>query len=435
MKRWYQYALAAFVAVPIAACGPGGSDTRGVSGQSGLEAKGSHQGPPVTGTVKVTDEHASQPQINHFAAKEDVYIHAHPFLSPDGEWYYQVTDPGCKELLAGPHDEGIWDTTGNSFTVIDGQAGPHPIAPFRDTPNPGGVYKVHVTPVDQLGDVEDGCFGFIPRFSKTKTFKVDDEEPVPPDERVCLEGVKFYDLAFFADNNNNNDEFTPVEGFKIILNHPDTTTDVAYTDSLGEFTFCVDEVGTYVVEEELPPTSAWFQTYPEQLTYAVDVTDLAMADVTGLDFGNVCFGPGGQPLFDWLLKKEKLEFIHFDFQQILDSNILANAFVLARFGAIASGAELAAVLEGDLSDPDDELAAWLIVLQLNILKADEGAIHADTVVRVNHDTFMTGAELLAHLLVEAEGDATERAAALALVKAVFEGGVLQDEPCPIDYPY
>jgi hypothetical protein len=113
---------------------------------------------------------------------------------PDGDYYFQVTDPSGKTLLStdAVKYRQIRVTSGiisglsgagnhNTGSDIDHGAVTIELCPFLDTPNPGGVYKVWVTPVDQfVGDptlIDNTCrkcgfHGFIPSSSKTDNFKV-----------------------------------------------------------------------------------------------------------------------------------------------------------------------------------------------------------------------------------------------------------------------
>ncbi len=100
---------------------------------------------------------------------------------PNGDYYFQVTDPSGSQLLSSD------DITNRRFTVLNGvvaaYAGTHTqgtgrcadvtiqLAPFGTTSNPGGEHKVWVTPVDRYL-AGSGSFGFLPRSSKTDNFKV-----------------------------------------------------------------------------------------------------------------------------------------------------------------------------------------------------------------------------------------------------------------------
>lgn len=70
---------------------------------------------------------------------------------------------------SGSHDTGI-DSKGG-ITVQ--------LCPYEDTPNPGGVYKVWVTRVEDYSPGK-GKHGFRPSRSKTDNFKVTEVAPPPP---------------------------------------------------------------------------------------------------------------------------------------------------------------------------------------------------------------------------------------------------------------
>jgi hypothetical protein len=183
----------------------------------------------VTGAIFTTDMNSSFVNGNVYDFMEDVYLNGGPRPNapctaaglPDGDYYFQVTDPSGGELLSrldettvdpienrrvtvykglmvqylGNHDMGIGKCPG-SITVQ--------LFPFIQTPNPGGEYKVWMTPVGSYSyDPTKGSHGFIPSKSKTDNFKVvpradidsdrdgipdvDDRCPFDPDP-TCLEG-------------------------------------------------------------------------------------------------------------------------------------------------------------------------------------------------------------------------------------------------------
>ena len=131
---------------------------------------------------------------------------------PDGDYYFQVTDPSGKTLLSTDPvanrqfhvSAGIisgLSGLGNHTTSLDVDHGATTIelCPYNDTPNNGGVYKAWVTPIAQfLGDptkVDNscghGCFhGFVPAFSKTDNFKVKGGP-----SGACLEMLKLIDVG------------------------------------------------------------------------------------------------------------------------------------------------------------------------------------------------------------------------------------------------
>src|SRR5438876_905750 len=68
------------------------------------------------------------------------------------------------------------------------------LAPFDDTPNPGGEYKAWLTPIDDYGQAcppGHASFGFCDKDSKTDNFKV--KKP----------GVAFVTVCKFNDLNNS----------------------------------------------------------------------------------------------------------------------------------------------------------------------------------------------------------------------------------------
>jgi hypothetical protein len=167
-----------------------------------------------SGAIFTTVEDGSEVNFNIYPSKEAVYLDGGPGPGApqtaagldDGDYYFQVTDPSGKTLLSTDAIEC------RRFTVKDGiitgvvPAGgcehltgndiDHPPAktvqlmPYDDTPNPGGVYKVWVTFVQDYGCVARGkkpCavgkHGFVPSHTKTDNFKVRVGAPVEIDTR------------------------------------------------------------------------------------------------------------------------------------------------------------------------------------------------------------------------------------------------------------
>jgi hypothetical protein len=250
---------------------------------------------PISGAIWTTDPTGERVNANIYDAKADVHLMGGPARPgvaglPDGNYYYIITDPGCKELLAGPFPEtsdpevnGIPNTADKQIVVVDGETDPvlTQLAPFNDTPNNGGEYKVHVTQVDDYDpDAKNSCFGFVPNLSKTDNFKV--RQP----GTFCIFGEKFYDVYY--DGERDPEDTTGVAGFKIILTYPDDSTAFTYTDAGGDYAFCNLTDGEYDVNEELPPVVngvTWLQMFPASGGYTVTIDG---ADATGADFGNSC---------------------------------------------------------------------------------------------------------------------------------------------------
>jgi hypothetical protein len=180
----------------------------------------------VSGAIFTTDANSTFVNANVYDLKDDVYLNGGPRPNapctaaglPDGDYYFQVTDPSGSMLLSSD-DIGQRRVTVSRGLII-GYSGPHGIGmgkciafngfnitvqlhPFMATPNPGGEYKAWMTKVvDYDTTMTKGSFGFIPSKSKTDNFKVtppadtdgdgipdvDDACPHDPDPN-CLEGI------------------------------------------------------------------------------------------------------------------------------------------------------------------------------------------------------------------------------------------------------
>lgn len=178
-----------------------------------------------SGAIFTTVADGSEVNYNHYAAKTDVYLDGGPGPGApqhaagldDGRYVFQVTDPSGKVLLSTDKAKyrqfdvvngvisQIVNVDGTNLHVtgqdIDHQATTVQLFPYLDTPNPGGVYKVWVTTVEDyllgcsqlpknkgLDAVDPGSknsikHGFIPAHSKTDNFKVKDHPIVEIDTR------------------------------------------------------------------------------------------------------------------------------------------------------------------------------------------------------------------------------------------------------------
>jgi hypothetical protein len=171
-----------------------------------------------SGAIFTTLADGSEVNFNHFPSKDAVYLDGGPGPGApqtaagldDGTYVFQVTDPSGKTLLStdparcrqftvtngvitGVVPSGCQHVTGLD---IDHGATTVQLMPYNDTPNPGGVYKVWATRVEdylaacvELGvdnglDVVDpgnkpgNRHGFIPSHSKTDNFKVKQDAPI-----------------------------------------------------------------------------------------------------------------------------------------------------------------------------------------------------------------------------------------------------------------
>ena len=259
---------------------------------------------PVTGAIFTTLEDGTRVNANHYADKRDVYLDGGPGPNapqeaaglPDGNYFFQVTDPSGKVLLSEDPvfcrefrvEDGIiaeYVSIGRFYTEvskgkgkgnggealvpchIDGwEFGKHDtgldvdhgavtiqLMPYENTPNRGGVYKAWATPVAYFeGDpalVDNGYgpgyfHGFIPQYSKTDNYKVKKGKPVPQIE-IC----KFNDLNW----NNKWDQGEPViVGWMITVIDPLAVMNIYYTGEDGCFIVYAPVNGWYIIEEELP---------------------------------------------------------------------------------------------------------------------------------------------------------------------------------------
>lgn len=171
----------------------------------------------LSGAIFTTDSTGVPVNLNHYADKRDVYLNGGPGINapdsaaglPAGTYSFQVTNPNGKVLLSEDDvacrqfvvdSSGVISsvlagpacTTGAHLTGADGEDGGTTVQlfPYADTPNPGGVYKVWVTPTEDLSCTGRGnrnCF--VPRFSKTDNFKVKANAIVELDTRFWKPGV------------------------------------------------------------------------------------------------------------------------------------------------------------------------------------------------------------------------------------------------------
>ena len=272
---------------------------------------------------------------------------------PDGNYYFQVTDPSgkvllssdsirCREVrvengviaqyvaaLSGLNLEkvhGVWTLApcqgalvNNAYglyefhnTGIDFDHGAVTIQlfPFDDTPNPGGVYKVWLTPVaDYAGSYPDDCLGekgacnvrgenwqpgnahgFLPARSKTDNFKVKYKgKPfLAPEIRV----KKFHDanLNGFQDAGEEN-----LPGWTVYFRDPADNENTLYTPEV----VVAGEAGAYVFTESNRPgtmqTVAMLDGVPQSVYPTANpmvVVDVAYVsgEIHAVVYGNVGLG-------------------------------------------------------------------------------------------------------------------------------------------------
>jgi len=183
------------LALAIAACAPDESSQSALTRGSGSSGAG---GGNVHGAIFTTTVDGTRVDANIYAAKEDVYLDGGPGANapasaaalPEGDYYFEVTDPSGKTLLSSDDIEcrRVHFNSGQITEVYRGASGclhgtgadandgglTVQLMPYADTPNQGGEYKVLVTPVDKY----DGTFEN--RYSKSDNFKVRAQSTTPP---------------------------------------------------------------------------------------------------------------------------------------------------------------------------------------------------------------------------------------------------------------
>ena len=231
-------------AVSAAACFDDSTgDTRSAIG-NGSDAGSA--GGNVSGAIFTTTVDGSRVNANIYAAKTDVYLDGGPSGNapsssaalPEGDYFFQVTDPSGKTLLSTDHvscrkihinADGVIDQIyagtnyvkngpGNMWSAVacqhaQGVDQDHAalgaitvqLFPYLDTPNNGGEYKAWVTPIaaytgdpayvphpndDDVHDVGhqgSNAYGFVHNRTKTDNFKI--KIPGTPEAPTCGDGT------------------------------------------------------------------------------------------------------------------------------------------------------------------------------------------------------------------------------------------------------
>lgn len=182
---------------------------------------------------------------------------------PDGDYYFQVTDPSGKTLLStDPVANRQFRVTGGIIVSLSG-GGNHntgldvdhgattvELCPYNDTPNPGGVYKVWVTPTDDFkgnpnqvdNPCRGGCFhGFVASTSKTDNFKVKGGAG-----GACLTMLKIIDTNGNGYGDVGDD---PLVTWPITITDPLGASNTFWSGLVKECTFAQLVPGLYTVTE------------------------------------------------------------------------------------------------------------------------------------------------------------------------------------------
>ena len=162
----------------------------------------------VSGAIFTTLVDGSSVDHNIYHSKQDVYLNGGPNSPnactsaglPDGDYYFQVTDPSGKQVLSS--DDWTQRKVKVSGGVIVQYLGTTPrntgigkcggitvqLLPFDNTPNAGGEYKAWMAPAENFT-------GFLPSKSKTDNFKApsdtidSDGDGLPDDFEVNVSGT------------------------------------------------------------------------------------------------------------------------------------------------------------------------------------------------------------------------------------------------------
>jgi hypothetical protein len=260
--------------------------------------------PPLPGAIFTTTVDGTIVNENvHYQAKEDVYLDGGPGPNapptaaglPEGDYYFQVTDPSGKDLLSSDHiscrkihvnANGVIDKVypGTNYEYQNGKdagwvqvpclhaqgvdvdhselgAITVQLFPYDDTPNNGGVYKAWVTRVEDYAgnpnyvptdkkdavngeNYEPASFhGFIPAKSKTDNYKV--EKKGPPFITPEITVRKFHDKNLNGIQDEGEED---ISGWAVDFTDPLALSDTLYTPD----TVLAAEPGDYVFVEATP---------------------------------------------------------------------------------------------------------------------------------------------------------------------------------------
>lgn len=252
---------------------------------------------------------------NHYSSKGAVYLSGGPNNPntaglPDGSYYFQVTGPSGNDLLS--TDAAVCRqliVSGGVITGADGPSCQHQtglpdlstgatpvrLMPFNDTPNPGGNYKAWlISKTSNTSIAADGLhINFKNNEAKSEIFRADSGACSNCTPTFVLAGRKFYD----ANSNGTLDQGeVPVAGVQILI-LADSTVTVVTTSASGVWSTTVPTGSEFLVLEIPPytgpdgsPGSYWQQTAPLPDSEGLQsYRGTASADITNLDFGNICF--------------------------------------------------------------------------------------------------------------------------------------------------
>ncbi|HLE56329.1 MAG TPA: hypothetical protein VJB15_04535 [Rhodothermia bacterium] len=216
---------------------------------------------------------------NNYENCSDVYLNGGPQNQnsaglPLGEYYFQVTNPNGDTLLSttpaferrvqvveNDNGEGVifgraadLDPAGyddgsmihHLEGAVNSENGGKPVQlwHFDETPNPGGVYKVWLIPVEAAEVDEDGItLLFASNDAKTDNFRCVHEDGPPGVNEVIVFGRKYYDI-------NANGVYDGGEEWNAGDGRPQVTIDITAGDQSG--TALTDDNGLWFYVFEVP---------------------------------------------------------------------------------------------------------------------------------------------------------------------------------------
>ncbi|MDP9264436.1 MAG: hypothetical protein M3O85_08975 [Acidobacteriota bacterium] len=420
------------------------------------------------GAIFTTTQGGTTVNGNVYENKEDVYLNGgpqnlHANGLPDGDYYFQVTDPSgatllstdpavCRQVtvvggkLAGAaqasvdagcaHANGDFDAANNTTPVQ--------LIPYDTTPNAGGEYKAWLIKKAAATVGEGGItLSFSNSDSKTDNFKIRTDPVTPP---VVIFGEKFYD----TNTNGLHDQGEPVIAGWRIEKQPPNQADVTFTGTNGQYSFIVlPDSGLYTISE-VPPPPGWYPaigaTWLNTTAKSGDVT-VGNADIQGPVFGNVCLGPGGGlTLGFWSNKNGQALFGSDDLALMVALNLRSangTAFNPTSYSGFRSW-----ILSATATNMAYMLSAQLAAMELNVLNGNVtggSLIYAPGTTSANGAGFATvsavmaeaNTELGVHGLTVASGATRtyQEKLKIALDKANNSLTFVQSGPCAFASPY
>lgn len=307
----------------------------------------------VNGAIFTTNSTGTAVNGNIYALKTDVYLNGGPQNMSDpglvptpALYYFMVTDPSGATLLSSDDiscrqvqvtNGRIVAVTGScphalgTFNSANGEQ-PVQLAPYNDTPNPGGEYKAWLTPVlnyDNCSNTNSNItFGFCNSDSKTDNFKVKCTGTACGGlAQPSIFGFKYYDTHATGTFDPSD---PPIPGWRINALDPLNVLFFTFTDSTGEYIVPAEQSATFTISEVLP-NSAWIATgcVPNQGTNPCSsntsdtvTTGVNGSNVHGPDFLNVCVGAGGGlTLGFWSNKNGQALFTSYDLAYLVGQNL------------------------------------------------------------------------------------------------------------------